>query len=753
MDYLSSLNTEQRQAVEHISSPLLILAGAGSGKTRVITTKIAWLIQNLQINPHQILAVTFTKKAANEMQERAVQLEPSAKFAQIKTFHSFGAWFLRIYGEEAKILTNFTVYDDDDMTTLVSKANPKLTRQMAKHFAHSISLAKDYCFTPQDIKELQQIDAASEFPQIYENYQTRLRQTGNVDFGDLIMLPYQILKQNQNIKEMIQDRFSVIMVDEYQDSNIAQFLLLKELKGPQSHICVVGDDDQSIYKFRGAEIQNILQFQNQFEGTQIVRLQSNYRSKEEILTVADDVVKNNTERLGKTLKAERGKGKIPVLAFLPNQDEEVAFCADLILQSKKSGVSFKEWAILYRTNAQSLGFESEFLHRKIPYTVVGTLKFYEREEIKDLLSYLSFVANDRDEIAFRRIINKPTRGIGETTQNKIVESFRTEFALDSSDATYISTCKKMALALPKKAREGLKLFVENYETFIQKLNENDKKSEENQNAEKQKIAPLYEIENLSVLVEMISEKSGLKEFHATEDEIAGTQRVSNMIELANAAVLYECTTAGLLEFLDHIELDRNLETSDDENATDRVTLITLHNTKGLEFDRVIITGMEYGVFPRIEKTGEDLEEERRLCYVGITRAKNELYFTSCQSRRMYGRTEFLSPSPFLKEIDSSHLKILGRIPQSFRPKNSNTFSNAGEFGKYGLSHPNTKFPLIQQKYRTGTKIFHDDYGYGIVTKTSVTDEEEFVITVNFESGMQKKFLPQYQEKSLMVVKD
>ncbi len=335
-DYLSVLNPEQYEAVVHEGNPLLILAGAGSGKTRVITTKIAYLIGERNVNPYSILAVTFTKKAANEMKERAIALEEKAAFSQIKTFHSFGAWFLRLYAEYVGIDPDFTVYDDDDVVSLVQKVEPRLTKKEAAQYARKIALAKDYCLLPESKDLLLRDDflEPKDFAQIYEAYQKRLRGTGNVDFGDLILLPYLALKENEELRKKMYARFRVIMVDEYQDSNVAQFKLLEALsglsEGSGTYLCVVGDDDQSIYKFRGADVQNILNFPKIFNDTKIVRLESNYRSTQEILSLADNVIRNNHGRLGKTLRAERGSGKKPVLAFLPDQDNETHFCADLI---------------------------------------------------------------------------------------------------------------------------------------------------------------------------------------------------------------------------------------------------------------------------------------------------------------------------------------------------------------------------------------------------------------------------------------
>lgn len=813
-EFLKMLNPQQRAAVEHEGSPLLILAGAGSGKTRVITTKIAYLIAERGVDPYQILAVTFTKKAANEMHQRAVALEGRAAYCQIRTFHSFGAWFLRLNAGAAGVDPNFTVYDDDDMVTLLAKANPQLQRKQATHFAHLISLCKDYGLLAEDEEKIYQLmnslgealDTQDDFPKIYSNYTKRLRETGNVDFGDLILLPMLVLEKNEQVRAYIQNRFRIIMVDEYQDSNVAQFRLLKALAGPQTYVCVVGDDDQSIYKFRGAEVQNILQFKNVFPGTTIIRLESNYRSKSQILEVANDVIKNNSDRLGKSLVAERGDGKKPVLAFMPDQNEETQFCADLVEQTHERGVPYSDWAILYRTNAQSMGFESEFLRRKIPYRVVGSLKFYEREEIKDILAYLALLANPRDEIAFRRIINKPARGIGNASQDKLVDFYRQEYFAQNADGTentdateskpvnYVESCKANANIFSKKAREGINSFVEIMDLFAQKIKENIRAKDENDriDLEKQNIKKLTQnkvqatqalsddslltetneitnsaeslenstekiqnVEKLSVLIEFIAEKSGLKNYYSEKDEISGTQRDSNIQELANSAVFYDSTRQGLLDFLDHIELDRTLELADEDTEADCVTLITLHNTKGLEFSRVVITGMEYGIFPRQDKYGSELEEERRLCYVGITRAKDELYMTACSKRIMYGRVEYMGPSPFLQEINPDRLKILGHLPFGFKKTSSAkaVTSHNGDFGELGLSHPDTQTDPIKHKYCRGTKIYHDDYGYGMIVSSTTTEDDQYAVTIQFENGGIKKFLPKYQEKSLQVIKE
>ena len=806
-DYLNILNEEQRAAVCHEGKSLLILAGAGSGKTRVITTKIAYLISQKNIKPSSILAVTFTKKAANEMKERAVALEPSAQYSQIRTFHSFGAFFLRNFYFAADLDKNFTVYDDDDVVNLITKACPSVSKKNAAHYAHLISLAKDYCLLPDDMN-LIKIDGDPAFPKIYSAYQNRLRQTGNVDFGDLILLPYLILKNDKNIREKIHNRYKVIMVDEYQDSNVAQFNLLQELSGikedspenPSAYVCVVGDDDQSIYKFRGAEVQNILNFQKQFLGTDLIRLETNYRSTSEILSCAGSVVANNKERLGKTLVSARGKGKKPALVFLPNQDDETDFCSDLIEQSYENGTPYSSWAILYRTNAQSLGFETTFMHRKIPYQVVGALKFYEREEVKDIIAWLSFIANPKDLISFERIVNKPSRGIGATSQTKIIESCTGKSILEANVKLskkandgfleFCSLCKEFEKMLPSSnktstfdlAEDALSLDDDFSELSTSRLTEksvaesenpplkvedsrlsenNFARLSENVAARSEKSASLSgeissqkensfaQTENpplkekskkLSEFIKTVIEKSGLEELYKATDELSGTQKVSNLHELENSAIFYPCTKEGLLDFLDHVNLDRTLDSENDSSQKDKVTLITLHNTKGLEFSRVIITGMEAGIFPREGKSLEEIEEERRIFYVGITRAKDELYFTSCSNRRLYGHTNFMLPSPFLKELDKKYLRVLGTKPDSFE----NKFQNGDNFDSENSQDP------LAKKFHIGAKIFHDDYGEGQVVKHQYSPEDELVITVNFLNSGFKKFLPKFQASSLIV---
>ena len=815
--YLSVLNPEQLEAVCHTGSPLLILAGAGSGKTRVITTKIAWLIAEQGVRPESILAVTFTNKAAREMAERARALDERAGRSSIRTFHSFGAWMLRRYAEWAGLSPNFTIYDDDDSVTLLMKALPQLNKQEAQRFIRKISRAKDYCLLP-DSPQLTMIDPAPEFAVIYRAYQQRLRETGNADFGDLIMLPVQLLQEHTAIAQQLHRRFKVILVDEYQDSNSAQFQLLRELTGEDTYVCVVGDDDQSIYRFRGAEVQNILTFDRQFPHTKIIRLVRNYRSYEPILRVADSVVSRNEGRLGKTLIAARGTGgQKPSLYYLPSQDAEAELCVQLIKKAVRAGGSYSDWAILYRTNAQSLNFETTFLHEKIPHKVVGTLKFYEREEIKDALALLALIANGRDEIAFRRMVNKPARGIGETTQNKLIAYARAAFASlsayidspanareaaeagssafdssperDSGDAQqeftqlqeptalplrqqtedtpqqqpqqgadYITVLLGAGakLPIPKKAGTALQEFLNTLYSLRSLLAEYDSAntagaaafdtaveadaqaddlwsdapigSTIDTGASEQAVTQKHgqQGERLAAFVLAVIEQTGLGVFHRNQDEVMGTQKTANLQELANTASLYPCSAAGLTSFLEHIELDRSLAETD--AGADAVQLITMHNTKGLEFRNVIITGLENGIFPRNDESAEDMEEERRLMYVACTRAQNALYMTSCAARRMYGKLSYMEPSRFLAEIDSGLVDVIGQSIANFA-------SPADEEAAL---------------WKCGQRLFHDDYGYGYVVQSRQSGSE-LVITVQFENGSQKRFFPVYQKSQLFRV--
>jgi DNA helicase-2/ATP-dependent DNA helicase PcrA len=624
-------------------------------------------------------------------------------------------------------------------------------RAEVKTMARNIARAKDHFLSPDD-PGLERIDHRKIFRRTYREYEEKLGRIGNVDFGDLIKKPVEILRQNPSTAQRIRDYFRVILVDEYQDANVAQFELLKELCDSDTYVCVVGDDDQSIYRFRGAEVKNILEFPERFPGTDIIRLERNYRSTAPILQAASSVVDHNKNRLGKTLRSERGPGKKPVLAFLPSQDEEANFCAELIVKSGKA--RYADWAILYRTNAQSLEFETEFLHRHIPYRIVGSLKFYEREEIKDALALLAFLVNPRDEVAFRRVVNKPSRGIGPAAIERIIEE-----ASDTGETRDLEAAlHRIGPELSAKARTGAAEFLKAIEAgraaldktpIIAANNSAEEKPETKQPKAKKQLSKrdgLRYGEGLSLCVVRLVEASGLAGYHLSHDEIAGNQRLYNLQELANAASIYTANFDGLLEFLEHIELDRAME-ENPSGTEDAVTLITLHNTKGLEFPRVIITGVEQGVFPREDKTGDDLEEERRLFYVGATRAMDELYLCSCGMRRMYGNTMSMKPSVFLKEINKEALKVIGLPPSGFETPEMAIMRHKGQTSQRTASGKKNGANSSSDEYwRKGDKVYHDDYGYGEVRE--VRDSEDGpVVRVFFENGGEVRFLSDHQGRN------
>lgn len=677
----SGLNESQKAAVLHKGSPLLILAGAGSGKTRVITLKIAYLISQ-GVDPRSILAVTFTNKAAREMRERAACLEPAASECMIRTFHSFGSWMLRRNSAQAGIPAEFSIYDDDDQVSLLAGLYPEQSRQWVKGMVRSISRAKDLALLPAD--DLSAVHAPPEFAEVYQAYAARLQSIGNVDFGDLILRPLELLEQNPALADRFHSRFSVVLVDEYQDSNTAQFRLLEALTAAGTYVCVVGDDDQSIYRFRGAEVRNILDFPEHFPGTDIIRLEQNYRSTNAILQVAHAVVSNNEGRLGKELWTENGEGKIPLIAQLYDQDEEAEFCMQLIRKAPEA-----DTAILYRTNAQSRVFETVFLRNGIPYRIVGTLRFYEREEVKDAIALLRFTANPRDPVSFTRIINKPARGIGKKSVEKILQH--------AGSADLMQAMDNASGVLPAKAARAVSGCLAFFSDIAAALRD-------------------QRFEMLSDLLDYALKASGLLQHHKEQDEIAGMQKVQNLEELGNAAAMYPGTIDGLVEFLEAIELDSG---SSQETEAASVTLITMHNTKGLEFDRVIISGMDEGVFPRESHLDPDsMEEERRLFYVAVTRARHELYMTTTRLRRMHGRILDTSPSRFLREIPSELVRTsLGG-------------GEAGSSEDSGLEYP------------LGSAVYHDDYGSGRVIRSEIKNGE-LVIMVQFETGRSARFLPAY----------
>jgi len=548
-----------------------------------------------------------------------------------------------------------------------------------------------------------------------------------------------VLEREPAIRERTHARFRVILVDEYQDSNVAQFELLKALASPEAYVCVVGDDDQSIYRFRGAEVKNILSFPEVFPGTSIVKLERNYRSYQSILDIASKVVEKNEGRLGKTLKATRRGGEKPVLAVLRDHDEETAYCVRIIDAHVRKGGSFSDVAILYRTNAQSLAFERAFPAAGVPYRLVGALRFYEREEVKDALALLALASNKRDEVAFRRVANKPSRGVGEASLEAVIEM---AFAAGGD----LVAAAAAANAKSAKARSGLASFA----ALMGRLAERLGPSDEDAYSDDDPVGPMLlpaapdsestapsvtyttkpaagtdkgTIEKLSAIVEYAIRESGLLEYHKGQDEVAGTQKVSNLDELVNAASDYPATRTGLSAFLEAVELDRAM--SSGEAGQDAVTLITMHNTKGLEFPVVVIAGMEQGLFPRDDDDDEDLEEQRRLFYVALTRAKDELHLTYCRRRLFRGRVMDYQPSRFLAEVPKEMLRAFG--------------------GKLDLS-----MAEAAGMWKAGAAVYHDEHGSGRIVKVSPAGEAGVCVMVHFETGRSLQFFPKFTKKLELV---
>jgi DNA helicase-2/ATP-dependent DNA helicase PcrA len=688
--YFEALNPEQKKAVVHQGCPLLILAGAGSGKTRVITTKIAYLVDRMGMSPRSILAVTFTNKAAGEMRDRVLAIVPHAEEVMVRTFHSFGAWFLRRNAALAGLDPRFRIYDEEDSLSLLKTILGKNEdKGFLRRTYEEISRVKDMGIGAGAPNE--EIERAGCTADIYAAYDHALRATGNVDFGDLILLPLQLLKRFPEVRERTRQRFRVVLVDEYQDSNVAQFELLRVVWSPETYLCVVGDDDQSIYRFRGAEVGNILSFPKVFPGTEIVRLERNYRSTQAILDVASAVVSCNKGRLGKTLWTEKPAGEAPVVACLQDQDEEAVFCGNLVRDGFQGTT-----AILYRMNAQSLHFEKYFREMGIRFRLIGTVRFYSREEVKDALAYLSLLVNRNDEVSFRRVCNKPSRGIGAASIEKIILEWKEREAASQggNGGGLLEACRRVTPRLPPRARSGLA----DMRACLEDLSS--------------------QLENtlLPELARVLLSRTGLYEMYRSRDRSDGTSKTANLEEMVSDMASYGSGVEALLQFLESVALASPLDAPDAGEADAEVTLITLHNTKGLEFDRVIITGLEDGIFPHESSGGgaEDLEEERRIFYVGITRARDRLVMTWCLRRRIFGRTTDMAPSRFLDEVPQEAVQLVGG-------------ERRGE---------------ISDDYPVGAGVFHDEYGPGVVERKWY-DDGALLVLVRFQSGRVAKFLPKY----------
>lgn len=775
MSIYDTLNPKQKEAVLHTDGPLLILAGAGSGKTRVLTHRIAYLIDECGVNPWNIMAITFTNKAAGEMRERVDNLVGfGAESIWVSTFHSSCVRILRRHIENLGYTTSFSIYDSDDQKTLMRQVFKTLdidTKQFKERSVlAAISSAKDKLITPEEFL----LNAGGDFREkktgeIYKEYQKQLKKNNALDFDDLIVKTVELFQNNPQILDYYQERFRYIMVDEYQDTNMAQFKLVSLLASKYRNLCVVGDDDQSIYRFRGADIQNILSFENTFPGTMVIKLEQNYRSTQNILDAANEVIRHNFGRKDKTLWTANGEGdKILFKQFDTAKDE-----ADFVVrQIRDSGYSYQDQAVLYRTNAQSRLLEERCIFYNVPYRLVGGVNFYQRKEIKDILAYLKTIANGVDDLSVIRIINVPKRGIGTTTIGRV-----TAFASEHSMSFYDTLKEAKQIPGIGKAAEKISRFIAQMEAFR---------------------AMAYSEEySMKDLIDHILEDTGYEEELQEEGEIEAQTRLENIEELINKAAAYEEDSEHptLDEFLEQVALVADIDNVDD--TEDRVTLMTLHSAKGLEFPKVYLVGMEDGLFPGMmsimsgDKT--EMEEERRLCYVGITRAKKELVLTAARQRMINGETRWSKPSRFINEIppnllDTDKLQpVFGKSKQddpgdfglpwdqgsksgvsrfgmgynayasktTSPPGNSGAgYKNAknsgtGGFGssmqslepkkKPGFGKTFTVQKAASLAYKEGDRVKHAKFGEGTV-KEIIDGARDYEVTVEFDKGGQKKML-------------
>ena len=667
MSIYDSLNPMQKEAVLHTEGPLLILAGAGSGKTRVLTHRVAYLIEEKQVNPWNILAITFTNKAAGEMRERVDQLVGfGAESIWVSTFHSTCVRILRRHIEYLGYTTNFSIYDSDDQKTLmkqVFKAMDVDTKQFKERSVlGTISSAKDKLIGPEEFL----LNAGQDFRQrrigeIYKEYQKRLKKNNALDFDDLIVKTVELFQNNSQVLNYYQERFRYIMVDEYQDTNLAQFKLISLLASRYRNLCVVGDDDQSIYRFRGADIGNILSFEETFPGAKVIKLEQNYRSTQNILNAANGVIRHNRGRKDKTLWTANGEGDLIRFKQFDTAREEADFVAREI---RDSSYAYQDQAVLYRTNAQSRLLEERCIFYNVPYRLVGGVNFYQRKEIKDILAYLKTIANGVDDLSVLRIINVPKRGIGATTMGKV-----TIFASEHGMSLYDALREARQIPGIGKAAEKITNFIGQMESFRARAQSED-----------------YTIQDL---IEGIMDETGYQQELEAEGEVESQTRLENIEELVNKAVSYEEDSehSTLDEFLEQVALVADIDNMDE--SENRVTLMTLHSAKGLEFPKVYLVGLEDGLFPSMMSINSDdktdMEEERRLCYVGITRAKNELVITSARQRMVNGETRYCKPSRFLEEVPGELLEEerLEPVLGSFGSRNNG--DGAGGFGRSGIS--------------------------------------------------------------------
>ena len=704
MELLNSLNEKQREAASHDKGPILVIAGAGTGKTRVLTHRIAYLIESGKSMPWEVLAITFTNKAAQEMKERIAKLiDYSIDKMWIGTFHSICVRILRRFIDRIGYDKSFTIYDTDDQKIVIKDCikeldlDPKIYN--FNNIRSLISNEKNNRNTPDNyIKDNYNNFAKRNMGEVYALYEKKLKASNALDFDDLIVKTLKLLDTNEDVLELYQDRFKYILVDEYQDTNNVQYNLIKILgkkKNGDNNIFVVGDEDQSIYGWRGADISNILNFEKDFMGAKIVKLEKNYRSTNVILSAANGVIKNNCQRKGKSLYTELDEGSLIRIFNADNEQDEAFTIASLMSKDhREKNIDYSDIAILYRTNAQSRALEEGLMREGIPYKIVGGVKFYERKEIKDIIAYLRLILNQKDNISFERIINVPRRKLGKKAIDAI--SNYAQERIPKFEACF--DLEQMEL-MPSAAKS-----IENFVSMIEML------------MIKKDVMPLSEF------IIDVMESSGLKEMLLSDETVEGRGRVENIDEFLSAAKDFEerYIENSLEDFLAHVSLLADIDKTEDK-IKDSVTLMTIHSAKGLEFDTVFISGLEEGMFPNIRNDGnDDIEEERRLFYVAITRAKRMLYITHANDRMKYGMHEKKMKSRFLKEIPEECIEESN--PISFSNKKLQQLESNIERRKNDfyisktISTENNKPKLKSGNIVAGDKIMHKAWGVGTVVQ-------------------------------------
>ncbi len=761
-DILKGLNNKQYEAVVNTEGPCLVIAGAGSGKTKVLTHKIAYLINEKNAKPWDILAITFTNKAANEMKQRIADLiGEQAKDIWMGTFHSICVRILRRFIDRIGFESSFIIFDSSDQKTLVKgclkdlSIDEKLFNE--KSVLSEISNAKNEMLEPEQYKARATGDYRKEkIATVYELYQKRLKENNAIDFDDIINYTIKILMENQDILEYYANKFKYVLVDEYQDTNKSQFTLVTLFASKNGNITVVGDNDQGIYSFRGADISNILNFERDFPGTKIIKLEQNYRCTGNILKAANAVIKNNEVKYKKELWTQNEDGNLPKVYQADNEYDEGAYIVEQIEQLKREEYyKYSDFAILYRMNTQSRAIEDILRRENIPYKIVGGLKFYERKEIKDTIAYLRLIQNNNDNLSLKRIINEPKRGIGKTSLDKIEQ-----IAIESEQSMYE--------IIKNSDQYGLNRVYLNSRDFINIIEELKQ--------QKEKLS-------ISELIKMTLKKTGYTKALEAEKTIEAENRIANLEEFLTVAIEFEEEFAenSLSDFLEGITLSSDLDNIDEEEE-ETVTLMTLHSAKGLEFPVVFLIGMEEGIFPGRQSMMEpqELEEERRLCYVGITRAKENLFLTCSKQRTIFGSTSYNPVSRFLEEIPQ---ELLEGYEQSFGTKTNKEemFKNSPYSWTYGSKNNsevksykiNEKQPAMASaksnnfafrtaesflnnigkkvgmkkevdlsKYEAGVRVFHKKFGEGTINLVE-PEGEDLKVDINFDKVGHKRLMAKY----------